>query len=165
MSTINNTIITRKFKSISLIDTGILVKPNAKEQHTILFSEMRKIYIRKLKFSSFNKLIIAGLMCILMVIYALFMPIEIVAFTLLLFIPLIVKMNNYKKYELHVCLNNETYLIKKINKESRNMYINMVNIVRKEIFRIQITSNYIDDKIKNVETIVEEFSHENLSVV
>jgi hypothetical protein len=100
-----------------------------------------------------------------MVIYALFMPIEIVAFTLLLFIPLIVKMNNYKKYELHVCLNNETYLIKKINKESRNMYINMVNIVRKEIFRIQITSNYIDDKIKNVETIVEEFSHENLSVV
>lgn len=104
-----NRIRSDKFNSLTIVENGIVLVNKKKVKATILFSEIAEIHIKKNKFSFINKIVYSTLLFILLSISVLYFPMEIVISASILFIPLIVKMNKYKWYQLNVILNDGTF--------------------------------------------------------
>jgi len=138
IATTNTEISATKLKTLSFVDNGIIVTKNNKEVTTILFSDLSKVYIHKCKFSFLNKI---GLFSALLIITSLlitFLPIEQVFIVSIIYIPLIDKMNTYKRYQLHLQLYDGTFYSKEFNSKTKQEHITYVNTIRKEIFNNQI---------------------------
>lgn len=125
---------TNKFNTLTLVDHGVILKIKKKEETTILFSELDKIYIKKHKLNFLNKIGFLSIMLILLYISTLYLPIEIVLFTAILFILLNAKINTFKWYQLKIFLNDGTFFNIVFYAEKKYEYINLVNSVRKKIF-------------------------------
>lgn len=134
ITTSNTAISTKKFNNLTLVDNGVILKINNKEETTVLFSELDKIYIKKHKLNFLNKIGFLSIMLILLYISILYLPIEIVLFTSIPFILLIAKINAFKWYQLKIFLNDGTLFKKVFYAEKKYEYINLVNSVRKKIF-------------------------------
>jgi hypothetical protein len=89
---------THKFGKLNLVESGLVFIKKNKEQTDISFSELNKIYIKKCKFSFLNKIGILSILLILTAISSIYLPKETVFLVLILFIPLTVKINTYKRY-------------------------------------------------------------------
>jgi len=151
------------FCSLALIDKGLIINTKKKEEKFFLFSEINKIYIRKNKFSFFNKVGLIFLLVLHLVFFSFYFPIEIILLISILFIPLIVKINTHKKYQLHIYLQNGSYYIKDFKTHTKQEYINFVNLVRKEIFSTQITFN-IPTETLETETSTVDYSFTRLTI-
>ena len=141
-----------KFKSIILEENGILLDLKRDQQTAISFSELNKIYIKKRKFSIMNKIGIFSILLFLTAIVSNYFPIEIVFLIVILYIPFTVKLNTHIRYQLHVLLYDGTFFIKNFNKDSKQDHINLVHLVRKEVFYYQVNFNFREQTLATYET-------------
>jgi cellulose synthase/poly-beta-1,6-N-acetylglucosamine synthase-like glycosyltransferase len=123
-----------KFSTISSIENGVILTIKNNEVRLVLFSELKKIYIEKRKFNFLNKMILISVLLILTVFLIYYLPTEMVLVASMLYIPLIVKMETYKSYQLHLQLNDRTVFFKAINANKKQEYKKMVTAMTKEIF-------------------------------
>jgi ABC-type multidrug transport system permease subunit len=130
-----------KFKTLTLEKHGLIVVNKKKEKTTIMFSELNKIYINKHKFSNLNKIGFMTLVLFSIIISSFYLQLELLVASSFLYIPLIAKMNTYKWYQLNVLLDDGTFFNKIFYTITKQEYINLVNVVRKEIFDNRIQSN------------------------
>lgn len=128
-----------KFHTLNVIENGLLLIKKNKEKYTILFYELNKIYIKKRKFNFLEKIGLLSFFLIIIAIFYSYLPVEIEIIASILLIPLFVKINAYKSYQLNILLKDGNFFIKKINKDDRQEYIKMVNLVRKESFLLKIS--------------------------
>lgn len=155
---------TTKFDTLNIIDNGLILIIKKKEKNTILFSELNKIYIEKCKFSFLNKLSLLSLFLIIIAICSYYLPMEIVALTSILVIPLFAKINTYKRYQLKILLKDGTCFNKKINQDTKQEYIKIVNLVRKEIFNNYVKFNIQKEIPSTVQKISEDYAFSSLSL-
>ena len=153
-----------KFDGLTVDETGLILINKRKVENTLLFSEIKKIYIKKNKFSFLQKAGIVTVLFVLLTISTFYLPTEIVLSASFLFIPLMVKLNNFKWY--HLCLlDQETTLYYKIfysnNKEE---HINFVNTVKNEIYYNQIKPLIQNAEVEERDVILEDFTLSNLSI-
>lgn len=102
MRTTNKKISTNKLKTLTLVENGLVLENTINEKTTHLLSELDKIYILKLKLSQVQKTGIIFLFFIIISILKVYVPIEILFFTLFLLIFLTVTMNSYRWYQIHL---------------------------------------------------------------
>lgn len=155
---------TTAFCSITLVEKGVILNTKKKNETMILFSELNKINIIKHKFNFLNKLVILFLLLLFTAILSIYLPLEIVSLSTILLIPLIVKVNTYKRYQLNLRLHDGTVFKREFNNHTKQEYINLVNLVRKEIFDNQI--KYVNQKETALitENIAEDYSFATLSI-
>lgn len=164
IATNSTTYSTTKFGTLNLIDKGLLLIKKNKEEHVILFSELNKIYIKKCKFSFLKKIGLLSLFLILIATFSNYLPIEIVLLASILLIPLFAKINTYKKYQLNILLKDGTFFIKNFNQDTKQEYIKMVNLVRKEIFDNHIIFNIPKEIPSTEKKISEDYAFPSLSI-
>jgi len=162
--TSRNAVRITKFCTFSYIENGVILIDNKEEENNILFSELNKVYIRKCKISLLNKISLLSILFILISVFSIYLPIEIVLLVSILYIPLIVKMNTYKRYQFNLLLNDGNLFFKYFDKEIKQDYINVVNAIRKEIFDNQIKSNIQIKKPSETTVIVPEYTLSTLSI-
>jgi len=155
---------TYKFSDLSFFEKGVIITKKNKEEYPILFSELNKIYIKKCPFSFLNKIGMFSALLLLSALLIIFLPLELLFITSILYIPLIAKLNTYKRYQLHLLLYDGTFFNKEFNKEAKYEHINLVSRVRKEIFEHQIKYNTQYKKPLVNSNNVEEFVFLNLSI-
>lgn len=153
----------KKFGSFAMAENGIVLKTKTKEETTVLFSELNKIYITKSNYSLTRKLILMTIVFLLTTIFSVYLSIELITITTILYIPLIVKMNTYKKYELTLQLHDGTFFIKGFNKETKQDCINVVNLIRKKIFENKMNFNIQIESLPIQTPIVEDHLLSSLS--
>jgi len=130
---------TPKFHTLNVIENGLLLIKKNKEKKTILFYELNKIYLKKIKFNFLDKIGLLSFFLIIIAIFYSYLPIEIEIIGSILLIPLFVKINAYKSYQLIILLEDGNFFIKKINKDNRHVYLKIVQLVRKESFLLKIS--------------------------
>ena len=155
---------THKFGKINLVENGLVLIKKNKEQTDISFSELNKIYIKKYKLSFINKTGILLILLILPAISSIYLSKEIVVLTLILFIPLTVKINTYKRYQLHILLNDGTFFIKNLKKDAKQDHINLVNLFRKEIFDNRVKYNFQRQTPSTNETLSKDYAYSSLRI-
>ena len=153
-SLINNSICIAKFKTLSLTESGLILRNKNKEEKNVLFSEVYKIYIKKCKFSLLNKIVSLSILLILLSISAKYLPVSIMLLvSIILFTALIVKMNTYKWYQLNLHLIDGTSHYKVFNSCAKQSHITLVNVIRKGYFDCRYKSNFQFDSSKEVKTV------------
>jgi len=93
-----------------------------------------------------------------------YLQLELLVASSFLYIPLIAKMNTYKWYQLNVLLDDGTFFNKIFYTITKQEYINLVNVVRKEIFDNRIQSNLINKNDLEAIAIVEDYSFQALNI-
>lgn len=137
---IHNSNCIAKFKTLSVIENGLLLRNKNTELKSILFSEVCKIYIKKCKISLVNKINYLAISLVLLSIAAKHLPLELVLLASLIFFTfLIEKMNTYKWYELVVHLDDGTIHSTEFHSSKKQEYINLVNRIRKACFDYRIS--------------------------
>lgn len=154
----------KKFKKLNLVENSVVLINKKKEETIISFSELNKIYIQKYKFSFLDKIGLISILLILTFVFFIYLPIELVFLASILAIIYIAKLNNYKRYQLNLLLNNRTLFIKKFKNNTKQENINIVNGVRKKIFENQNRLNIQNEKPFTKISIGEENSFSTLSI-
>jgi len=156
----------KKIDLLTLTDTGLILAPKRQEATSILFSEIKKIYIKKCKLDLKRKLGILSFLLLLLFSSIVLLPIEMVLMSLILYIPILVWMQNYKSYRLNFIHQSNTLFFKKFYSNNKQEHIDLVNAIRKEIFDNQINSlSSLNKDLKpTVSAIVEEYSFQSLSI-
>lgn len=147
--TATNTIISSStFESLDRIENGLVIKNKKKEEIKIEYSALFKIYIRKCKLNLYKKIGILSLLLLLIPALDNYLPIELIIFAIgILAIPMMVKLNNYIQYQL-VLQDYEGAIYKRnFGVKTKQEHINLINIVRKEIFQATIDNNTIQPRI------------------
>lgn len=125
--------INTKFNNIALVEQGLILKYQKKEDREISFSEIENIYIKTNKLKPAYEL---GLILspFLLIYFSLqYLSLEKVIFvSLTAFIPVYIKINNHKNCWLFICLKNGTVLKKKLSLNTKKEYFILVNAVRKK---------------------------------
>lgn len=122
-----------KFNDITIVEHGLILENLKEIKREIPFSELDKIYIKTYKLNILNKLVF-----ILFPFFLIYLSLEFIALEKLLFvgltaaIPVFVKVNNYKKYRLFVCLKDGTAYRKRVTMTAKAESISIVNAVRKK---------------------------------
>jgi hypothetical protein len=153
------------FTSLSIVENGLILKNKKKEESTILYSELSKIYIKRCQLSLVFKLAFILIPLFLTSIFVHFFPIDMLLFVVSIpLIPLFVWVNNYKWYELNILLNDGAFYIKKFYIKAKYEHINLVNGVKKEIYEYQIECNYQFEKSLKVDLVEANYSLSTLSI-
>lgn len=158
----NNTVINPKnkkyfftfFNSLSIVESGIVLKNKNKEEYPVLFSELEKIYIKRCKLTFLFKTGFLILSTALIPILSPYFSLEVLFFAIFLFfIPLYIKMYSIKWYQLQILLNDGTFYKFYFFSKTKQEYIIMVNLVRKEMFNYQIKKDiqYEYDSLSKIE--------------
>ncbi len=130
-----------KISSLTICNTGVIVVITKKESFNILFTEIKKVYIKKSKLSFIHK---AGIISFLLLVFfnsILFLPIEMVFISMLLYVPILAYIKNYKLYKLHLLQKSNGLYFRNLNRFNKQKYINQVNLIRKELFYIRDNSS------------------------
>lgn len=130
-----------KFKKLNLVENSIVLIKKNKEETSISFSELNRIYIKKYKFSFLKKMGLSSIILALIFFLSIYLSIEIMLIISFLAILLIAKINTYKRYELNLLLNDGTFFIKNFYNGTKQANINIANIVREKKFENQIKLN------------------------
>jgi hypothetical protein len=155
---------TYKFDNFSLVENGLVLIKNNKEKTTISFSELDKIYIKKYKFRVIDKVGLLAILLLLTAISSQYLPIEIVFLTVILFVPLTVKLNAYKRYQLNILHNNGAFFIKNIKNDSKHDHINLVQLVRNKIFYNRVELDFYSQTTAPNELKRDDYNYSNLSI-
>lgn len=126
-----------KFNKLNLVENSIILIKKNKEITSISFSELNKIYIKKYKFSYWDKIGLLSIIIVPLFFLFIYLSIEIMSIISFLAIFLIAKINTYKRYQLNLLLNDGRFFIKNFNKGTKQANINIADIVRKKIFENQ----------------------------
>ena len=155
-----------KLDSLTLNENGLILINKRKEENSILFSEIKKIYIEKNKFSFLHKAGIVSVLFVLLTISTVYLPTEMVLSVSFLFIPLMVKVSNYKWYRLCLLDHNTIFYFKKFNNNNNNKYnyIKLADTVKKEIFYNKIMPPIQYSGIEENAAIIEDFAYPNLNI-
>jgi hypothetical protein len=146
------------FDTLKIDEKRLILINKKEEEFGILFSELDKIYIKRCQLSFFPKVGITVTSLFFISVLANYLLIEIVLFASLFFvIPLLLWMNNYKWYQLNLRLIDGTFYSTTFYKEKKQEQINLVNVVKKEIYDNHIRSNFRNEK----ESVAELFEVSN----
>lgn len=155
-TTPNNHTLT-SFISQEINEKGIVLKYRNRENETVLFSDITKIYINKFKLTNSNKLGLIAIPFISVFLIHNFIPTDFLFFVAIFICILIVaKINNFKYYQFNVQLSTGSYYKKIFFTSSKQEHIDLVNLVRKEM--LAYYSN-IDLKFANLTNIEVEFEN------
>jgi len=170
MKTINTpsvTNITRvvPFDSLSISKNEIILKNKNKEENSIEYAELDKIYINRCKLSFLNIMGILSLPFFLIVFCSPYLPIE-VLFILGLFgfTALYLKVTKFRWHQLNVCQNDGTVYVKKFFKKTKQEHINLVNLVKNEMFHYRINKDNEDENISLTIEIEKNYDFPPLSI-
>lgn len=128
-------ILNKRFTKIDISSDNLVLGHTNNSNTEILFSDLDKIYIKQYKVPTiFEIILILFVFCIGMIFYLnnYIDAIELFPITLI-FIAAIVKMINYKSYDLKVYLKNGNFYIKQIQSKNKYETIDFIHEVRKEI--------------------------------
>lgn len=160
-----NTKSIKKFDLLTLTYTGLILAPKKQEAASILFSEIEKIYIKKCKLDLKRKLGILSFLLLLLFSSVVFLPIEMVLMSLILYIPILVWMQNYKSYRLELLGRSNTIYFKNFYRDDKQEHIDLVNAIRKEIFDNQINSpKAFKAVVKPESEEIQDYSFQSLSI-
>ena len=125
--------INTNFNNITLVEQGLILKYQNKEDRKISFSEIENIYIKVNKLKPAYELGLILFPFLLIYFSVQYLSLEkVILVCLTAFIPVLIKINNHKNYWLFVCLKNGYVLKKKLSLNTKGEYITIVNAVRKE---------------------------------
>lgn len=151
-----------KFRTLNLDENRLILIKKNKEETSILFSELNKIYIKKYKFSFLNKIGLSSLLLVPTFLFLIYLPMEMVLLKSILDIILIARIITFKRYQLNVIVNDGTFFIKNFKKDSKQDNIKIVNVVRKKIFENQIRSNIQKETPSTEKTRSEVYAYPSL---
>ncbi|OAB28893.1 hypothetical protein SAMN05444395_102380 [Flavobacterium fryxellicola] len=127
------------FDELSLEKNKLILSSRKKRQKAILFSELDEIYISANKFPSLLELLPFLFLIIIATLCLLYLHLELMLFLPpLLIITFIVKMNDYKSYELKIRLKNGIFFKKKVPLKLKHETLDIINDVRKQIYNYRI---------------------------
>ncbi|TDD94094.1 hypothetical protein [Flavobacterium cellulosilyticum] len=128
------------FVSQTILDNGILLVFKNKEDKYILFSKIGRIFINKSKLSTSNKLRLSAIALMLVFLMLLYLPIDFIVFAILFVcIPILIKIHKFKWYQFNVNLLDGTLYKKRFFMNSKQDHVNMVYLVRKEIYNYNLS--------------------------
>jgi len=156
--------ITRKFESHYFFENRLRLQLNNNTEQLILFSEVQKIYIQKYKLGWLQKVALITLFIGALCIVSVFFSTELVMLSSALLIPIIVKLNLYKWYELHLKLKEGQLYTKEFYSNTKHEHIQFVNKVRSQIFECQINSNLSFTKVCFEDEVVVDCTNFGMSV-
>lgn len=156
----------KKFDSLTLTNTGLILVNKKQEVTPISFSEIGKIYIKKHKLSRLKKVGIIFFLLILLFTTVLYLGIETVLISLILYIPVLVWMQNFKSYRLHLLDQSNSFYYKKFNWINKHEHVNLVSVITKEIFNNQINSPIPSKAVLKPEVLadVDDYFFQSLSI-
>ena len=129
-------IINTKFKKITLVKNGLILCHKSKPKKEISFSELDEIYITVNKIKPIYSLLIILLSIGIAAFSFLYLQTDIILLiAFLIVVTIIFKMNDYKSYGLKIRLKNGETFEKKVPVKSKHEMIDIVNDVRKEIYK------------------------------
>jgi uncharacterized membrane protein YbjE (DUF340 family) len=139
------------FDVIGISDRNVILEFKSKERVKINFSELNTIWIKKNKMSQIQILLSLLVLIVGLVFYILFNFIInfYILFLFFLFFLAVVKISNYKSYELHIILNNGTVYKKRIPLKLRYETITIINTIKKKKYYYKIDNeNYLLTPLK-----------------
>lgn len=122
-----------KFDNLIIVENGLILKSGKKRESKISFLELEKIYIKTYKLNPLFELVFIlspFLLVLLLVEYSRFEIIILLA--LFTVIPVFLKVNNYKWYQLKIVLKDGTFFTKKVSVNVRSENITTINKVKKQ---------------------------------
>ena len=133
-----NEMILKNFNSISLDGDSVILKFKSSNQKEIPFSDIDKIYIQANKIPAIYIFLFIVFSMIGVLLSLWFFGLELVVISpLLLFVLLVVRLNNYKRYVMKINLKNGNSIIQQIPLKFKHKTIDAINIIRKELFLLQ----------------------------
>ncbi|SDG77633.1 hypothetical protein SAMN04488062_102114 [Flavobacterium omnivorum] len=127
------------FDELSLEKNKLILSSRNNNQKAILFTELDEIYISVHKFPSLLELVPFLFLIIIATLSLLYLSLEIMLFLPPLFIvTFIVKMNDYKSYELKIRLKNGVFFTKKVPQKLKHETLDIISKVRKQIYNYRI---------------------------
>jgi len=128
-----------KFQEIAIAKNGMILISKANTEKEILFSELDKIYISVYKIPPIYDFLFIVFSLGLVIFSLLYLPLILFSIIfLLIIITVILKMNNYKSYQLKIKLKNGGLIKKQVPLKLKYEMIDAVNKVRKEIYNYKI---------------------------
>ena len=122
-----------KFDGLTIAEHGLILNSGKKKHRAISLSELDKIYIKAYKLKPLHELGFILFPFLLIFLSAHYVTLDKVMFVgLSSFIPILVKINNYKSYGLMLCLQDGTVFRKKFSLNEKSKNISIINAVRRE---------------------------------
>ncbi len=130
--------ILNNFNGIYLAEDGVILKFKSSNQKEIPFSEIDKINFQVNKIPAIYIFLFIAFSVIGVLLSVWFIGFELVVISpLLLFVLLVVRLNNYKRYTLKINLKNGNSVVQQIPLKFKQNTIEAINLIRKELFLLQ----------------------------
>lgn len=129
-----NPIFIKKIDRLILSHKGLILIHKKQEATSISFSEIEKIYIKKNKLNLKIKIGMLSFLLSMALASTFFLSMEMVLFSLFLYLPILTWMKNFKTYRLQVLDSSNTLFSKQFYTINKQEHIDLVNTIRKEIF-------------------------------
>ncbi|TDE07716.1 hypothetical protein [Flavobacterium sandaracinum] len=127
------------FDELNIEKNKLILNSKKKDQKAILFSEVDEIYISVHKFPSLLELVPFLFLIIIATLCLLYLSLEIMLFLPpLLILTFIIKMNDYKSYELKIRLKNGVFFTKKVPLKLKYETLDIISDIRKQIYNYRI---------------------------
>ncbi len=123
-----------KISSLTIANTGVIVVNAKQESLFISFSEIEKVYIQKSKLSFIQQAGIATFLLNVVFNSFLIMSLEMVLISLLLYVPLLVYIKNYKLYRLYLLHKSNALFFRNLKRANIQEHFNHVSTIRNKLF-------------------------------
>jgi len=130
-----------RFFDIKNSDNELVLINTKKEEISIPYSDLKKIYIKKNKINvSLQKSLVAVLLLLFSITSYMSHP-EIGFVPMMLGIPLLSKTHRFKWYHLQLELQDGTVFSKRFYCDKKHFYINAVNRIKSDLFYYQVNGS------------------------
>lgn len=135
-----------KFKTLILVDNGILLGYGDKKKKSISFSELDRIYIKSHTLNPVIQFIVILLPFLFVTLADEYLPFDLVVLMVFfMVVPVFMKVYNYKWCQLIVRLKDGTFYRKKVSLDLKSETISVINKVTLECFRYISRQNASDE--------------------
>jgi hypothetical protein len=135
---------TTKFRELTLVKHGLILKYGKKREREILFSELYKIYIKSYTLNPLIQFIVILFPFLFIPLAIDYLPFDIVVFAALFtIIPVFLKVNNYKWCQIKVILKDGTSFRKNVSMHLKSENISIINKVQKEWLHFNFNTNLL----------------------
>lgn len=143
---------TTPFDSQSIIDNGIIIKFNNKEEKKLFFYTIEKSFIKKHKISAKYKLGLVTIQILVLQLIFIYSTLEILFFMVLFVcIPVVLSIQNFSWYLFNVQLIDGTLYQKSFSKNAKQDHIDMVKLVRKGVCDYNLSIDFENSNMFNYE--------------
>lgn len=134
-----------KFKTLILVDNGILLGYGDRMEIAVSFSELDRIYIKSHTLNPVIQFIVILLPFLFVTLADEYLPFDLVVLMVFfMVVPIYMKVHNYKWCQLIVRLKEGTFYRKKVSLDLKSETISVINKVRLEYFRCVSRQNASD---------------------